>query len=144
MCALFKVVAAICWWTSDPPTMVVSYRYLKNVCVSWVLGWRWMVRRSMHLSHGGHRMTQWQKEYGMKMTVCSVWYFVVALAYMVVLGEKSWNVPWNLTSIFRSCVSLQGHHRLAQLAWKSSLKFLKFLLERTERYSAALGKICFV
>ena len=26
-------------------------------------------------------------------------------------GGKSWNFPWNLTSIFRSCVSLQGHHR---------------------------------
>ena len=25
-------------------------------------------------------------------------------------GEKSWSCPWNLTSIFRSCVSLHGHH----------------------------------
>ena len=28
-------------------------------------------------------------------------------------GEKLWNFPWNLTSIFRSCVSLQGHHTYA-------------------------------
>ena len=34
------------------------------------------------------------------------------------LGGKSWNFPWNFTSIFRSCVSLLGHHMYAHLQRK--------------------------
>ena len=61
---LYTVVVAICWWMWVPPTMEELFLYLRSVCVRWEAGWRSMVKLSIALSHGEHRMIPWLKEYG--------------------------------------------------------------------------------